>query len=251
MKSKNSIKRFIRITDETGRSRYVRTEAEKARRKEETLTQKLYQGKICACCKESYIPFFQSGTQRWELSRYCSKTCRNKFNSSLPKNKQRKNAARRGNSALHRKNYLRRIELLGGTRWQVGDESFREKARETNRRRYKRLYGKENEYTLERRANSQHHGVRRRKEINGSPLTSKEGFDCKKVRIKAKRLSKDLGIELHVDHLLPLSRGGKEHPDNLLIMRPEANLFWGARIKKCPWPKRKNWVEPEWEPKAK
>ena len=88
-------------------------------------------------------------------------------------------------------------------------------------------------------------------EINGSPLTSKEGFDCKKVRIKAKRLSKDLGIELHVDHLLPLSRGGKEHPDNLLIMRPEANLFWGARIKKCPWPKRKNWVEPEWEPEAK
>ena len=98
MKSKNSIKRFIRVIDKTGRSRYVRTEAEKARRKEETLTQKLYHGKICAYCKESYIPFFQSRTQRWELSRYCSKTCRNKFNSSLPKNKQRKNSARRTDS---------------------------------------------------------------------------------------------------------------------------------------------------------
>ena len=109
MKSKNSIKRFIRITDDTGRSRYVRTEAEKARRKEETLTQKLYQGKICACCKESYIPFFQSGTQRWESSRYCSKTCKNKFKNSLPAYKQRKNAARRGNTELHRKEYLRKI----------------------------------------------------------------------------------------------------------------------------------------------
>ena len=32
-------------------------------------------------------------------------------------------------------------------------------------------------------------------------------------------------------------------------MRKEANLFWGDRIKKCPWPKRKNWVEPRWEVK--
>ena len=52
MKSKNSIKRFIRITDETGRSRYVRTEAEKARRKEETLSQKLY--------KERYVHVVRS-----------------------------------------------------------------------------------------------------------------------------------------------------------------------------------------------
>tara|TARA_X000001036_G_scaffold404025_1_gene411034 strand:- start:66 stop:818 length:753 start_codon:yes stop_codon:yes gene_type:complete len=250
MKSKNSIKRFIRITDETGRSRYVRTEAEKARRKDETLTQKLYQGKICACCKESYIPFFQFGTKRWEQSRYCSKTCRNKFNCSLPENKQRKNAARRGNTELHRKEYLQKIERLGGTLWQVGTEKDRERVRARNRKRYKRLYGKENEYTLERRANTSLQQTLRKRQINSSVLSIYEIYQCKAKRIEAQCLSKKLGIQLHVDHLLPLSRGGKEHPDNLLIMRSEANLFWSARIKKCPWPKRKNWVEPQWEPKV-
>ena len=34
-------------------------------------------------------------------------------------------------------------------------------------------------------------------------------------------------------------------------MKPEANIFWGARITKFPWPKRKNWVEPLFEPTSK
>ena len=250
MKTKNSTQRFIRIADETGRSKYVRTEVEKERRREETLAQKLYQGKICACCKESYIPFFQFGTKRWGSSRYCSKTCRNKFNCSLPENKQRKNAARRGNIELHRKEYLQKIERLGGTLWQVGTEKDRERVRARNRKRYKRLYGKENEYTLERRANTSLQQTLRKRQINSSALSIYEIYQCKAKRIEAQCLSKKLGIQLHVDHLLPLSRGGKEHPDNLLIMRSEANLFWSARIKKCPWSKRRNWVEPQWEPKA-
>ena len=246
----NNIRRFITIVDESGKRKKVRTEYEKARRKAETQALKVFKEKTCVWCKDLYMPTWQYGTKRWDLNKFCSRKCRNSSHNADPLYKAKKNAARRGDSALHRREYLRRIELLGGTRWQVGDEKFRDDARRRNRERYKRLYGKENEYTLERRSNSQHHGVRRRKEINRSPLTNREIFDCKKIRIKAKRLSKDLGINLHVDHLLPLRRGGKEHPDNLLIMRPEANLFWGARIKKCPWPKRKNWVEPEWEPVA-
>ncbi len=248
MNQEINFQRFIKITDNSGRSRYVRTEEEKKRRKAEELAKRIWKEKTCLCCKKQFIPQSQYGNERWLKTKYCSSKCKNFVHNHDPEHMSRKNEARRGNTVLHRKEYLKKIKRMGGTLWQVGTEEDRERVRERNRSRYKRLYGKENEYTLERRSNSQHHGVRRRKEINGSPLTSREVFDCKEVRIEAKRLSKDLDIELHVDHLLPLSRGGKEHPDNLLIMRQEANLFWGGRIKKCPWPRKKNWIEPQWEP---
>ena len=247
MTSENNIRRFIRFTDETGKSRVIRTEEEKVRRREETQSLKVYKKKKCSWCKNSYTPYFQYGTKRWKSNRYCSVKCRNAAANANPVYRQRKNASRRGNSELHRRAYLRRIELHGGTRWQLGDETFREKARQRNRKRYKRLYGKQNQYTLERRSNSQHHRVRRKKEMHKSALTSIEVSQCIEIRIQAKRLALKHNIELHVDHLLPLRRGGREHPDNLLIMRKEANLFWGARIKKCPWPRKKNWLEPVWE----
>ena len=89
--------------------------------------------------------------------------------------------------------------------------------------------------------------MRRKKDKKVDSLSKDEKNKCKEIRIRAKELQDKINIELHVDHLFPLQKGGNEHPDNLLVMRKEANLFWGSRIKKCPWPRKKNWNEPNWE----
>lgn len=240
-------KRFITITDKFGKRKKVRTEEEKARRKAETEAKKVFKEKICVWCKTTYKPFHQFGTKQWESSKYCSKECKNSTHNSDPEYKRRKNESRRGNKELHRKEYLQKIEKMGGTLWQVGTEEDRERVRERNRKRYKLLYGGDNDYTRERRANSSFQGVRRKKDKKVDSLSQDEKNKCKEIRIRAKELQDKLDIELHVDHLYPLQKGGNEHPDNLLIMRKEANLFWGSRIKKCPWPRKKNWNEPNWE----
>ena len=240
-------KRFITITDKFGKRKKVRTEEEKARRKAETEAKKVFKEKICFWCKTTYKPFHQFGTKQWEASKYCSKKCKETSHNRDPEYKRRKNESRRGNKELNRREYLQKIERMGGTLWQVGTEEDRERVRERNRKRYKLLYGGDNDYTRERKANSSFQNVRRKKDKKVDSLSQDVKNKCKEIRIRAKELQDKLNIELNVDHLLPLKRGGNEHPDNLLIMRKEANLFWGSRIKKCPWPRKNNWVEPKWE----
>ncbi|MDO1559816.1 HNH endonuclease [Brevundimonas sp. 2R-24] len=41
------------------------------------------------------------------------------------------------------------------------------------------------------------------------------------------------GHPWHVDHIVPLSRGGLHHQDNLIAMRADLNLAKGARY--WPW----------------
>ena len=53
---------------------------------------------------------------------------------------------------------------MGGTLWQIGTEEDRERVRERNRKRYKLLYGGDNDFTRERRANSSFQSVRRKKD---------------------------------------------------------------------------------------
>jgi len=38
------------------------------------------------------------------------------------------------------------------------------------------------------------------------------------------------GIQHHVDHIIPLSKGGLHHPDNLQILTAEENLKKGAKL---------------------
>ncbi len=40
----------------------------------------------------------------------------------------------------------------------------------------------------------------------------------------ARAISELYGIKYHVDHVVPLSKGGKHHQDNLIIMRWDCNL---------------------------
>ena len=241
-------RRFVQIVGEDGFTRYVRTEEEKERRKQEAESNKVMKEKICQQCGTPYTPKFQYGTKRWENSKYCSRTCSQKATNSKQEYKDRKNAKRRGDSELHRREHERRIALHGGTRWENGTPEFREQARERNRRRYARLYGSDEAYTADRKANAHTQRSRRRYAKNKLVLTPDEQESCRLIRIKAQELSSSTGIQLHVDHILPLRRGGHEHPENLLIVTAAANLFWGAKIKRCPWPKPDNWDEPAWEP---
>jgi len=224
-----------------------RTDEQKAKRRLQEQNAKAFAKKTCVQCGRPYIPKFQHGTKRWEKSMYCSPACKCKAHNQDPEHKERKNAARRGDSELHQREYRRRIELHGGTRWATGDELFREQIRERNRERFQRLYGNDPDFTAERRANAGHQNDRRKRDEARTRLTTEQREACKSIRLKASELSAQLGIKVHTDHILPLRRGGPEHPGNLQIITAEANLFWGDRIKRCPWPRPANWTEPAWE----
>jgi len=47
-----------------------------------------------------------------------------------------------------------------------------------------------------------------------------------------RRVSKCLGIAFHVDHIYPLSRGGKHHPSNLQLLPAKINLRKRSKIPK-------------------
>lgn len=55
------------------------------------------------------------------------------------------------------------------------------------------------------------------------------GHDLEPFYAKARRLSLE-GTEHHVDHIIPLSRGGKHHPDNLQVISAVSNMKKGAKL---------------------
>jgi len=224
-----------------------RTDEQKAQRREQEQNAKVFGKKTCAHCGRTYFPKFQHATTRWEQSLYCSPDCKTKAHNHDPEHKKRKNAARRGNSELHQREYRQRIELHGSTRHHRATPEQREASREYNRDRFDRLYGSDPVFTAERKANAGHQKDRRKRAVAIAQLTPEQQQACKAIRQHATQLSAQLGIKIHVDHIQPLRRGGLEHPDNLQIITAEANLFWGDRIKRCPWPKPATWTEPPWE----
>ena len=75
-------------------------------------------------------------------------------------------------------------------------------------------------------------GARRRARVQGAPQPHSE---IEKLMIRyryqdARRLSKETGIEHHVDHIIPLAKGGPHLPWNLQVITKTENLSKGAKI---------------------
>ena len=59
-------------------------------------------------------------------------------------------------------------------------------------------------------------------------LTNEEKRRISEIYAESKRRTKETGIQHHVDHIKPLSKGGEHHPDNLQILTAAQNLRKGA-----------------------
>lgn len=61
-------------------------------------------------------------------------------------------------------------------------------------------------------------------------LTPDEKLLIQEIYIKCKLISESTGIEHHVDHIIPISKGGLHHPSNLQILTAFENLSKGDKI---------------------
>lgn len=59
-------------------------------------------------------------------------------------------------------------------------------------------------------------------------LTPSEKRKIGQIYAEARRLTKETGIDHHVDHIKPLAAGGEHHPNNLRVITAEENLKKGA-----------------------
>ena len=65
-------------------------------------------------------------------------------------------------------------------------------------------------------------------------LTDIEKEQIKQIYDERSRLNNDAGhILYHVDHKVPLSKGGLHHPSNLTILKASENIAKGARLMLC------------------
>lgn len=60
-------------------------------------------------------------------------------------------------------------------------------------------------------------------------LSEKDKIEISGIYQQSRETSKKTGIEHHVDHIKPLSAGGRHHPKNLQILTAEDNLRKGAK----------------------
>lgn len=74
------------------------------------------------------------------------------------------------------------------------------------------------------------HVVARRANIRHSELTPVEQAQVKAIYRLRVALTRATGIEYHVDHHIPLAKGGKHHPDNLWVIPAVDNLRKGAKL---------------------
>jgi 5-methylcytosine-specific restriction endonuclease McrA len=105
-------------------------------------------------------------------------------------------------------------------RWAERDP---ERRRDHNRKGYKKHYAKNPEYYAEK-------ADKRRRGMKEWPCSEVEKLMIKYRYEDARRLSKETGAKYHVDHIIPLAKGGPHLPWNLQVITEEENLSKGARI---------------------
>ena len=95
-------------------------------------------------------------------------------------------------------------------------------------RKYNRQYKKDNpDVILAVKA------IRRAKKAKAYSLLSKEEkLKCRSFYTESKKLSKENGgkIKYVVDHIIPISKGGKHHPNNLQVVPDLWNIHKGNKL---------------------
>jgi hypothetical protein len=72
--------------------------------------------------------------------------------------------------------------------------------------------------------------TRRRKAESMIPLTEQERQELVILEQKRLHLTETTGIEHHLDHIMPLARGGIHHPINLCVITAEENMRKGDKV---------------------
>jgi 5-methylcytosine-specific restriction endonuclease McrA len=93
-----------------------------------------------------------------------------------------------------------------------------------------RHYGVNSSYTERVKANAAHQKVKRRRLMGLVELTPAEELQVKAIYRLRYTLTRETGVEYHVDHHIPLKHGGKHHPDNLWVITAAENMRKGAKM---------------------
>ena len=79
-------------------------------------------------------------------------------------------------------------------------------------------------YRTKEKANNKTYRYRAKKYSDAAVLTQEEHERILTIYKECAKLTEETGVQHHVDHIHPISKGGKHHPDNLQILTATENI---------------------------
>ena len=85
-------------------------------------------------------------------------------------------------------------------------------------------------YRTKEKSNDKTYRYRAKKFSEAPILTPEEHQRILLIYQECARITEETGIAHHVDHIHPISKGGKHHPDNLQILTATENIHKGNKL---------------------
>jgi hypothetical protein len=85
-------------------------------------------------------------------------------------------------------------------------------------------------YRTKEKVNNKTYRYRSKKFGEATILTPEEHQSILSIYQECARITEETGIAHHVDHIHPISKGGKHHPDNLQILTATENIRKGNKL---------------------
>jgi 5-methylcytosine-specific restriction endonuclease McrA len=85
-------------------------------------------------------------------------------------------------------------------------------------------------YRTKEKSNNKTYRYRAKKFGEAPVLTPEEHQRILLIYQECARITEETGISHHVDHIHPISKGGKHHPDNLQILTATENIRKGNKL---------------------
>lgn len=79
-------------------------------------------------------------------------------------------------------------------------------------------------YRTKEKVNNKTYRYRAKKYSDAAVLTQEEHERILTIYKECAKLTEETGVQHHVDHIHPISKGGKHHPDNLQILTAVENI---------------------------